>query len=89
VFFDRRLWHSASPNHSNITRKVLFYGYSYRWLRPRDNMTVDRYIERSDPIRRQLLGASTGGLGYTSPSDEDVPLRDWIKAHLGEEAVVP
>ena len=89
VFFDRRLWHSASPNHSNITRKVLFYGYSYRWLRPRDNMTVDRYIERSDPIRRQLLGTSTGGLGYTSPSDEDVPLRDWIKAHLGEEAVVP
>ena len=32
VIFDRRLWHSASPNHSDITRKVLFYGYSYRWL---------------------------------------------------------
>ncbi len=89
VFFDRRIWHSASPNHSNITRKVLFYGYSYRWLRPRDNMTVDHYMERSDPIRQQLLGASTGGLGYTSPKDEDVPLRDWIKEHLGEDAVIP
>ncbi|MCZ6677719.1 MAG: phytanoyl-CoA dioxygenase family protein [Candidatus Poribacteria bacterium] len=88
VFFDRRIWHAATPNFSNVPRKVLFYGYSYRWLRPRDNMTVDHYMERSDPIRRQLLGASTGGLGYTSPRDEDVPLRAWMTEHLGEEAVI-
>lgn len=88
VFFDRRLWHSATPNYSNVPRKVLFYGYSYRWLRPRDNMTVSHYMDRTDPIRRQLLGASSGGLGYTSPSDEDVPLKTWLLEHLGEEAVV-
>jgi ectoine hydroxylase-related dioxygenase (phytanoyl-CoA dioxygenase family) len=35
VFFDRRLWHAASPNWSTHTRKVLFYGYGYRWLKPR------------------------------------------------------
>ena len=87
VFFDRRLWHSASPNFSNISRKVLFYGYSYRWLRPRDDMTVDHFMDRCDPIRRQLLGASTGGHGYTSPTDEDVPLKLWLAEHLGEEAV--
>ena len=88
VFFDRRIWHAAGHNDSDITRKVLFYGYSYRWLRPRDDMTVEHFLERSDPIRRQLLGASsTGGHGYTSPSDEDVPLRAWMKEHLGEEAV--
>jgi ectoine hydroxylase len=90
VFFDRRLWHSPSPNRSNVTRKVLFYGYSYRWLRPRDDMTVAHLMERCDPIRRQLLGASpSGGYGYTSPTDEDVPLRAWIREHLGETAVVP
>ncbi len=87
VFFDRRLWHSASPNYSDIPRKVLFYGYSYRWLRPRDDMTVDHFMDRCDPIRRQLLGASTGGHGYTSPTDEDVPLKLWLAEHLGEEAV--
>ena len=87
VFFDRRLWHSASPNYSNIPRKVLFYGYSYRWLRPRDDMTVDHFMDRCDPIRQQLLGASTGGHGYTSPTDEDVPLKLWLAEHLGEEAV--
>src|SRR5262245_48221943 len=32
VFFDRRLWHTATPNASEITRKVLFYGYGYRWI---------------------------------------------------------
>ena len=88
VFFDRRLWHAAGRNRSNITRKVLFYGYSYRWLKPRDNMTVAHYMERSDPVRRQLLGAGpTGGMGFTSPKEEDVPLREWIREHLGEEAV--
>ena len=89
VFFDRRLWHASSPNFSNVPRKVLFYGYSYRWLRPRDDMTVDHFMERCDPIRQQLLGASTGGMGYTSPREEDVPLLPWLKEHLGEEAVAP
>ena len=89
VFFDRRLWHAAGRNRSDVTRKVIFFGYSYRWLRPRDDMTVDRYLADADPIRGQLLGASpTGGFGYTSPSDEDVPLRAWLVEHLGEAAVV-
>jgi ectoine hydroxylase-related dioxygenase (phytanoyl-CoA dioxygenase family) len=90
VFFDRRIWHTPSPNRSHSTRKALFYGYSYRWLRPRDDMTVAHLMERCDPIRRQLLGASpTGGYGYTSPTDEDVPLRTWLREHLGEAAVAP
>ena len=89
VFFDRRLWHAPGRNYSDVTRKVLFYGYSYRWLKPRDDMTVEHFMDRCDPIRRQLLGASSGGMGYTSPRDEDVPLRDWMREHLGEEAVVP
>lgn len=89
VLFDRRIWHASSPNISEVPRKVLFYGYSYRWLRPRDNMTVGHYLERCDPIRRQLLGtSSTGGYGYSSPSPEDVPLRAWLEEHL-EAAALP
>ena len=90
VFFDRRIWHAAGRNRSDITRKVLFLGYSYRWLKPRDDMTVDRYMEDADPIRRQLLGASpNGGFGYTSPADEDVPLKTWLADHLGADAIQP
>ena len=82
VFFDRRLWHSGSANYWHEARRVLFYGYSYRWLRPRDDMTVEHYLDRCDPIRKQLLGVShSGGHGYTSPKPEDVPLRAWLEEH--------
>jgi ectoine hydroxylase-related dioxygenase (phytanoyl-CoA dioxygenase family) len=84
VFFDRRLWHSPSANVWTEPRRVLFYGYSYRWLRPRDNMTVAHYLDGCDPIRRQLLGVThSGGRGYTSPTPEDVPLRGWLETHAG------
>lgn len=89
VLFDRRLWHTASSNASDVGRKAIFYGYSYRWLRPRDNQTVEHLFAAADPIRRQLLGyAPTGGFGYTSPTDEDVPLRVFFREHLGQEAAV-
>jgi ectoine hydroxylase len=87
VVFDRRLWHAASPNYSDTTRKLLLYGYSYRWIRPRDNMTIDHLMDRCDPIRRQLLGAATDQYSYSSPTDADVPLKTWIEEQLGSAAV--
>jgi hypothetical protein len=81
VFFDRRLWHSASPNCSDVTRKVLFYGYGYRWIRTKDDMTVQTLWPRSSPIRRQLLGDGVNCNGHFTPSDADVPLRGWLKEH--------
>jgi len=87
IIFDRRLFHASPDNHSDSVRMALFYGYAHRWLRPRDNMTVDHYMEKSGPIRRQLLGAATTGQGYTSPMDEDVPLKTWLIHHMGERVV--
>ena len=81
VFLDRRLVHSGSPNLGSETRKVLYYGYSYRWIRPHDEMTVDRYLDRADPIQRQLLGVGDSAHGYMAPSAEDVPLRAWLEEH--------
>jgi len=79
LVFDRRLWHSRSANCSGITRKALFYAYTYRWIRPRDNMPIDpTWVDRLTPARRQLLGAATGAIGYWLPSDDDVPLRGTI-----------
>ena len=86
VFFDRRLWHTASPNWSDITRKVLFYGYGYRWIRTKDDMTVQELWEQSDPIRRQMLGWGVNCNGHYSPTDEDVPLRVWLREHSPDEA---
>jgi ectoine hydroxylase len=89
VFFDRRVWHSRSPNTSGQTRKAIFYGYSYRWLRPRDNLRIEDYPAVTDPVRRQLLGAVHDGHGYSSPLPEDVPLKGWLVDALGEDAVAP
>lgn len=86
VFFDRRLWHTASPNWSNLTRKVLFYGYGYRWIRTKDDMTVQSLWEQSDPIRRQLLGWGVNANGFYSPTDADVPLRVWLREHAPARA---
>jgi hypothetical protein len=87
VFFDRRLWHAGTPNWSDVTRKVLFYGYGYRWIRTKDDMTVRDLWPICSPIRRQLLGAAVNANGHYSPSDEDVPLRVWLREHSPSEAV--
>jgi ectoine hydroxylase-related dioxygenase (phytanoyl-CoA dioxygenase family) len=87
VIFDRRLWHAGSHNWSEQTRKVLFYGYSHRWLRPKCAMDISQVWNDADPIRRQLLGHCTGANGYYDPQAEDVPLREWMKAHLPGNAI--
>lgn len=91
LFFDRRLWHSASTNQTDHVRKVLFYGYSYRWLRPKSALKASQLPEFDsyDPIHRQLLGEASSADGYFLPKDSDVPLRTWIEQELGPDAVAP
>jgi ectoine hydroxylase-related dioxygenase (phytanoyl-CoA dioxygenase family) len=86
VFFDRRLWHSRGHNYSDITRKVFFLGYSYRWLRGLDyNLMPEELLAKCDPIRRQLLGDGVDIKGWWQPTDADVPLKTWIAEFRGEE----
>ena len=86
VLFDRRMWHSRGWNFSDVTRKVLFMGYSYRWLRGLDyNLMPEAVLEKCDPIRRQLLGDGVDVKGWWQPTDADVPLKTWIAEHRGEE----
>ena len=88
VLFDRRMWHSRGRNYSNVTRKVLFMGYSYRWLRGLDyNLMPQEVLDKCDPIRRQLLGDGVNIKGWWQPTDADVPLKTWIAKHRGEEYV--
>ena len=86
VLFDRRMWHSRGWNFSDVTRKVLFMGYSYRWLRGLDyNLMPAELLDKCDPIRRQLLGDGVDVKGWWQPTDADVPLKTWIAEHRGEE----
>jgi ectoine hydroxylase len=87
VFFDRRLWHAASPNWSDVTRKAVFYGYGYRWIRTKDDMVIPPdWFAASSPIRQQLLGGGVNCNGHYTPTDADVPLRVWLREHCPEAA---
>src|SRR6185436_336089 len=60
--FDRRLWHSRSPNYSDVTRKMLFVGYTYRWIRNLDDMPIDfagKWWADRTPVQRQICGEDT------------------------------
>ena len=86
LLLDRRLWHSRSPNFGPHTRKVIWIGYAYRWLRPKDEMTVENLIANAYPVRRQLLGHASSANSAYDPEDADVPLRGWLAEHLPEDA---
>ncbi len=88
VIFDRRLWHSRGWNYSDVTRKVLFLGYSYRWLRGLDyNNMSPELLRRCDPIRRQLLGDGVDVKGWWQPTEDDVPLKQWLRRRRGDDYV--
>ncbi|BCB76011.1 hypothetical protein GCM10022251_55910 [Phytohabitans flavus] len=58
VFFDRRIWHARSNNYSQVTRKGVFFGYTYRWVHTRETMAVD--LPGLTPVQRQLVGLQDG-----------------------------
>jgi ectoine hydroxylase len=93
------VWHCVSPNLSDRVRKVMYYGYHYRWLRPTDYVQQDpALIARSSPIRRQLLGALAtdddpmGKDPDWEPSSQhwlpknwdNVPLKQWAEEQVGQ-----
>lgn len=85
VLFDRRLWHMRSENRSSMTRKALFYAYTYRWVRPRDEVRIPPELFGAiTPIRAQLLGAGSSTIGHWMPDSDDVPLRAWWESDAGE-----
>ncbi len=85
VIFHQGLWHAGAPNTSNQTRVALYYGYSYRILRPIDYEKMpDEILEKCSPIGRQLLGHKVTHLGYYIPTDADCPLKAWYTERFGE-----
>jgi ectoine hydroxylase-related dioxygenase (phytanoyl-CoA dioxygenase family) len=86
--FDRRLWHSRSVNRGAVTRKMLFVGYTYRWIRPLDDMPLDtggEWWANRTPVQRQLLGEATHtanhwGVNWDGYIDEKIPLRHELQS---------
>ena len=82
VLFEQRLYHAVGPNFSDTPRKSVFFGYCYRWIQPMDySVMPERLLEQCDPIQRQLLSDVQSTLGFYIPTEEDVPLRAWLREH--------
>ncbi|MFK7693485.1 phytanoyl-CoA dioxygenase family protein [Paenibacillus sp. HJGM_3] len=84
--FAQNLWHSGSPNRSEFTRRQLFLGYSYLWMRPIDyHRASDSLLEGASPIRRQLLGAiSDNYFHYYVPADSMLPVKELVASKPAE-----
>jgi ectoine hydroxylase-related dioxygenase (phytanoyl-CoA dioxygenase family) len=84
LFFDRRIWHTRSPNRSERTRKAVFFGYTYRWTVARDDTAALRagaWFGRLTPVQRQLLGGPVdlGGDHAWGHDPATTPLYGWLK----------
>ena len=80
VLFDRRLWHARSDNHSRIVRKAVFFGYTYRWIRTRDD--IPAWSADFTPVQRQFLGLldETSGDHAWGHDPATVPLHEVLRA---------
>ncbi|MEV0645689.1 phytanoyl-CoA dioxygenase family protein [Phytomonospora sp. NPDC050363] len=82
IFFDRRIWHARSDNYSDVTRKVVFFGYTPRWITVRDevkDLPNQPWWNDLDPVQQQLLdGISDNGDHHWGHWPKDVPLYNWL-----------
>jgi ectoine hydroxylase len=85
MFFENRIFHSAAPNLSDRTSKVLMYGYAYRWMKQEVYLENPdpAVLDKVDPITWQLLG------GYRDVDTPPWALQRWAKRHGVPELAVP
>jgi hypothetical protein len=85
LLFENRIFHTAAPNRSNRVSKVLMYGYAYRWMKPEVYLDVpnQRYLQKADPIARQLIGE------YRDIDTPPWALEEWAKRHNVHPEPVP
>jgi len=85
LFFENRIFHTAAPNRSERTSKVVIYGYAYRWMKPEVYLESpdEQQLLKTDPITRQLLG------GYRDVNKTPWALDSWAMRHGLERETVP
>jgi ectoine hydroxylase-related dioxygenase (phytanoyl-CoA dioxygenase family) len=85
LLFENRIFHTAAPNRSDRTSKVVIYGYSYRWMKPELYLEApdEQQLLTVDPITRQLLG------GYRDVDTPAWALNRWAKRNGVLREAVP
>ncbi len=82
LLFENRTWHAGAANLSDHTRKVVMFGYGYRWAAPIDyRVQPDSLLEKLDPLGRYLLGEPLVKTREYQTSGGESPLRAWCEEH--------
>jgi ectoine hydroxylase-related dioxygenase (phytanoyl-CoA dioxygenase family) len=85
MLFENRIFHTAAPNLSDRTSKVLMYGFAYRWMKQEvylENPDAG-LLAKADPITWQLLG------GYRDVDTPAWALERWADRHEVPSVAVP
>src|SRR5438093_12258166 len=72
----------GSDNLSAVPRRAIFIGYTYPWVRPRDNYPIDWECEPYrdlSPVRKQVLGWGEDAMSFWGLGDDHFPVRDWLE----------
>ena len=78
ILFENRTFHTAAPNLSQRTSKVVIYGYAYRWMK------TDQYL---DPPDQRVLQRTTNAIdwqllgGYRNVDEIPQALIDWAEQY--------
>ena len=78
ILFENRTFHTAAPNLSQRTSKVIIYGYAYRWMK------TDQYL---DPPDQRVLQRTTNDIdwqllgGYRNVDEIPRALIDWAEQY--------
>ena len=78
ILFENRTFHTAAPNLSQRTSKVIIYGYAYRWMK------TDQYL---DPPDQRVLQRTTNAIdwqllgGYRNVDEIPRALIDWAEQY--------
>jgi ectoine hydroxylase-related dioxygenase (phytanoyl-CoA dioxygenase family) len=89
LLFDRRLWHARGVNVAGQMRRMVFLGYTYRWIQQREPHGLsEESLAALSPVRRQLVGALDAADGHWVPPGVELPLATWMAERQGPSAVV-
>lgn len=85
LLFENRIFHTAAPNRSERTSKVVMFGYAYRWMKPEIYLDKldERVYEGADPVTRQLLG------GYRDIDTPPWALERWARKNDVQPKAIP
>lgn len=82
LLFENRIWHAGGINLSRETRKVVMFGYGYRWTAPIDyRVQPDALLEKVSPIGWYLLGETMVKTREYQTSGGETRLRPWCEEH--------